>query len=316
MSSEHCPCSDTALLAERVRQYALSAEVGAMACGFAAVADVAAVADERYRRWVESGSNATMTYLEKYADVRRNPALLLEGARTIVSCAFSYARREHHPNIADYALGRDYHDVVRQRLESLASYLRAAGGGITRVCVDTAPLRERYWAVECGVGYIGRNNYLIVPGRGASCVLGEVLWTGTLPADRPCALQCSGCGACVRACPTGALHSDGTIDARRCLSYLTIEHRGELPEGIRLGSHICGCDECRLACRECDDTEPTAIAEFEASPRLMALNREAMARLSEEDYREIFRGSSLRRCKLEGIRRNAQNATDDTPAAD
>ena len=152
MSSEHCPCSDTALLAERVRQYALSAEVGAMACGFAAVADVAAVADERYRRWVESGSNATMTYLEKYADVRRNPALLLEGARTIVSCAFSYARREHHPNIADYALGRDYHDVVRQRLESLASYLRAAGGGITRVCVDTAPLRERYWAVECGVG--------------------------------------------------------------------------------------------------------------------------------------------------------------------
>ena len=257
-----------------------------------------------------------MTYLEKYADVRRNPALLLEGARTIVSCAFSYARREHHPNIADYALGRDYHDVVRQRLESLASYLRAAGGGITRVCVDTAPLRERYWAVECGVGYIGRNNYLIVPGRGASCVLGEVLWTGTLPADRPCALQCSGCGACVRACPTGALHSDGTIDARRCLSYLTIEHRGELPEGIRLGSHICGCDECRRACRECDDTEPTAIAEFEASPRLMALNREAMARLSEEDYREIFRGSSLRRCKLEGIRRNAQNATDDTPAAD
>ena len=316
MSSEHCPCSDTALLAERVRQYALSAEVGAMACGFAAVADVAAVADERYRRWVESGSNATMTYLEKYADVRRNPALLLEGARTIVSCAFSYARREHHPNIADYALGRDYHDVVRQRLESLASYLRAAGGGITRVCVDTAPLRERYWAVECGVGYIGRNNYLIVPGRGASCVLGEVLWTGTLPADRPCALQCSGCGACVRACPTGALHSDGTIDARRCLSYLTIEHRGELPEGIRLGSHICGCDECRRACRECDDTEPTAIAEFEASPRLMALNREAMARLSEEDYREIFRGSSMRRCKLEGIRRNAQNATDDTPAAD
>ena len=316
MSSEHCPCSDTALLAERVRQYALSAEVGAMACGFAAVADVAAVADERYCRWVESGSNATMTYLEKYADVRRNPALLLEGARTIVSCAFSYARREHHPNIADYALGRDYHDVVRQRLESLASYLRAAGGGITRVCVDTAPLRERYWAVECGVGYIGRNNYLIVPGRGASCVLGEVLWTGTLQADRPCALQCSGCGACVRACPTGALHSDGTIDARRCLSYLTIEHRGELPEGIRLGSHICGCDECRRACRECDDTEPTAIAEFEASPRLMALNREAMARLSEEDYREIFRGSSLRRCKLEGIRRNAQNATDDTPAAD
>ena len=308
MSSEHCPCSDAAF-AEAVRQYALSAEVGAIACGFAAVAEVSAAADERYRRWVESGCNATMTYLEKYADVRRNPALLLDGACTIISCAFSYARLEHHPHIADYALGRDYHDVVRQRLERLASYLRE-GGGATRVCVDTAPLRERYWAVQSGVGYIGRNNYLIVPGRGASCVLGEVLWTGVLPADSPCALQCSGCGACVRACPTGALRSDGTIDARRCLSYLTIEHRGDLPEGIRLGSHICGCDECRRACRECDDAEPTTIAEFEPVARLMALDREALEHLSEKDYREIFRGSSLRRCKLEGIHRNAGHATD------
>lgn len=309
MSSGHCLCSDAAF-AEAVRQYALSAEVGAIACGFAAVAEVSAAADERYRRWVESGCNATMTYLEKYADVRRNPQLLLDGARTIISCAFSYARREHHPHIADYALGRDYHDVVRQRLERLASYLREVGGGTTRVCVDTAPLRERYWAVQSGVGYIGRNNYLIVPGRGASCVLGEVLWTGAMPADRPCTLQCSGCDACVRACPTGALRPDGTIDARSCLSYLTIEHRGDLPDGTLLGTHICGCDECRRACRECDDAEPTAIAEFEPEPRLMALDREALEHLSEEDYREIFRGNSLRRCKLDGIHRNARHATD------
>ena len=309
MSSEHCLCSDAAF-AEAVRQYALSAEVGAIACGFAAVAEVSAAADEHYRRWVESGCNATMTYLEKYADVRRNPQLLLDGARTIISGGFSYARREHHPHIADYALGRDYHDVVRQRLERLASYLREVCAGTTRVCVDTAPLRERYWAVQSGVGDMGRNSELVVPGRGASCVLGEVLWTGAMPADRPCTLQCSGCDACVRACPTGALRPVGTIDARSCLSYLTIEHRGDLPDGTLLGTHICGCDECRRACRECDDAEPTAIAEFEPEPRLMALDREALEHLSEEDYREIFRGNSLRRCKLDGIHRNARHATD------
>lgn len=308
MSSDCCKY-DNGIDREAVREAALAA--GAFRCGFAAVGPVDPEAVERYRRWLSEGRHGEMAYLEKYDDVRCDPSLLLEGSRTLISCAFNYTPAVHHPHIADYALGRDYHEVVRELLSDFAAWLRGRYGGETRVCVDTAPLRERYWAVKAGVGYLGLNNYLIVPGAGASFFLGEVLWTGEVEPDEPCRLHCRGCGACVRACPAGALAADGYVDARRCLSYLTIEHRGDLPSGTPLGEHLYGCDVCRLVCPECTGAPVTDIGDFRPSSALMALDRERIANLTQDDFSALFRHSAIRRAKLAGLRRNAAFGNDE-----
>lgn len=304
MNSGHCRC-DVAVAIDKEMVRDAARDVGAFRCGFAAVEPVDDEAVERYRRWLAERKHGEMAYLEKYDDIRRDPSLLLEGVRTLVSCAFNYTTDVHHPHIADYALGRDYHEVVRERLDAFAGWLRRTYGGETRVCVDTAPLRERYWAVKAGLGYLGLNNYLIIPEAGASFFLGEVLWTGTIAPDEPCRLSCRGCGACVSACPAGALGGDGIIDARRCLSYLTIEHRGELPADTPLGEHLYGCDVCREVCPECKGAPVSDIEDFRPSSALMLLDRERIGRLTPDDFTSLFRHSAIRRTKLSGLRRNA-----------
>ena len=281
----------------------LCRSAGACRWGVADAAPVATADAALYDAWTARGAHGCMAYMERYADIRRDPRLLLDGARSVLVCAFSYRQPVHSVHISDYALGADYHGALRERMERVAAALREALGGDTRVCVDSAPLRERYWAVRAGVGTTGLSGRLIVPGAGADVLLAELLTTAALPPsaplDRP---LCDGCGACVRACPAGAL--DG-----RCLSCLTIELRGELPEGTDLHGRLVGCDVCSAVCpasrREAAQGCPGVIDELHARPEVLALTPADAAAMTRGRFKALFARSPVMRLRLDGLRRNA-----------
>lgn len=293
-------------------------DAGVFKSGIARVEAVDADTVTGYDRWLSEGMNGEMAYLEKYHDIRSNPALLLPGARSVVSCAFNYwwGPVDSPLRWASYALGDDYHDVVRGRLQSVADAITAETGAECRVCVDTAPILERYWAVRSGVGFIGLNQQLIIPGAGTHFFLGEIITTLDLAPDAPCTLTCGECRRCLRACPGGALRendkapgnpaSEVTLDSRRCLSYLTIEYRGEFPEGTRPGKHIYGCDVCQEVCPHNSKAPLSDIEEFRPRAAILRLDTDAILEMRQEDFSAIFRKSAIKRTKLTGLRRNAQ----------
>lgn len=272
---------------------------GAVKCGFAACEPVSDAARRIYDDWIGAGHHGDMGYCGQYEGQRSDPRLLLEGAQTIISCAFAYGYPHQAPCIiSEYARGMDYHLIVRQRLVALGQYIEEAWGGSTRVLVDTAPMRERYWAVRSGLGYVGLNNQLIIPGLGSRVFLGELLWTGTLVPDAPCAGACRGCMACVRACPGSALDGQGGCDATRCLSYLTVEYRGEIPEGIDLGGCCYGCDVCLRVCPEGNLYPAGALPEFAPRPEVSVLTSEALSAMGSGAYKRLIAGSAMRRVPL------------------
>lgn len=303
MSLPLSPCSAS------IRNHAAS--LGVSALGIAAAMPVERNAAECYKKWIGAGCHAGMEYLDRYHDVREDPRLLLEGAKSVIVCAFNYypaVRRDKKlPEFAFYSYGADYHEVVRWRLGQLAAMIREKFGGETRVCVDTAPLRERYWAQRAGVGFIGRNNQLIIPGKGSYFFLGEILTTVEFIPDEPCWLSCGDCMACVKSCPGNAILPDGSVDARRCISYLTIEHKGEFEGPLNLGNHIYGCDECQSVCPHNRNAVPADIAEFQPSEAFMSLDREAIEGLTSEKFNSIFRHSAIKRAKLAGLLRNLRH---------
>ena len=287
----------------------LVAEVDGAACGIADVGEVEVADFERFEKWIGRGMHGEMGYMEKYRELRRDPRLLLEGAQSIVVVAFTYYHRDQTEGnlaaIASYAHGDDYHEVVRARLEHIASWIRATYGGDTRVCVDTAPLMERYWAVKAGVGFVGRNRMLIVPEVGSYVFIGEILTTVRLLPDVPNMGQCDGCGQCVSKCPVGALTAEG-VNARKCLSYLTIEYRGEFGKGVDLCGRLYGCDECQRVCPHNKGLIDTPIAEFRARETLRELTPERVIAMEQGEWSEMMRKSAMKRAKLSGLQRNAK----------
>lgn len=279
-------------------------DLGFYKIGFAQVQSVDAVATRQYADWIASGCHGEMSYLERYLELREDPHLLLPSAKTIIVCAASYytgvRQTPDKPQIATYALGRDYHEVLRERLMRLSEFI----GGETRVCVDTAPVRERYWAVRAGVGFIGRNSQLIIPDAGSYFFLGEILTSLIFEPDEPCSQSCLNCGVCVSACPGGAIMENRAIDARRCLSYLTIEYRGELPEDVTLGNRIYGCDVCQTVCPHNEKPITAVIEDFKPTDELLALDRDAFATMTQEQFSVLFRHSAIKRTKLSGLQRN------------
>ncbi|MCM1109759.1 MAG: DUF1730 domain-containing protein, partial [Clostridium sp.] len=184
----------------------LLAEAGAFRWGIAHAEEVSAEAKQQYDCWLQRGGNASMEWAARYGEVRDDPRLLLEGARSVVVAAFSYATRSlpprDIPRFARCSLGDDYHDVLRRRMTPVAEALASEFGVVSRVCVDTAPLRERFWAVRAGLGFIGLNNTLIVPGHGSYCFLATLLTTLDFEPDAPLGQQdCGRCGRCAAACP-------------------------------------------------------------------------------------------------------------------
>lgn len=282
---------------------------GAARWGVAAAAEVSDEAARQYDRWIADGRHGQMAYMERYSEVRRDPAQLLEGARSVIVAAFPYPAQVAYSGdvlLARYALGEDYHEALRRRLAPVVEWLHSECGATSRVCVDTAPLRERYTAVQAGVGFIGVNNCLIVPGVGSFVFLAEIVTTARLPLSEPCTLRCDGCLRCVRACPGGALSADGRgADARRCISYLTIEYRGEeLPDDIPYGRRIYGCDTCQSVCPHNASARqlPSAIGEPRAD--LLGLTAAQVGGLTPGDFRRLTRHSAISRVRLPQLLRN------------
>ena len=280
---------------------------GACAAGMAPAEPISANDVEAYRRWIGAGCHGTMDYLAKYDDVRADPRLLLDGARSVLCTAFSYYSpgQERSSLFADYALGEDYHTAVRQALSPVAEWMeQRVPGSATRICIDTAPLRERLMAVRAGLGFIGLNNQLITP-VGSRVFLAEILWTAAVEPSAPCTDHCLRCGKCVDACPGRALDGCGGLDARRCLSYLTIEYRGDLPDDLHLSGRIYGCDICQDVCPHNARGGAEVIAPLRPRPAVLALDREAIAALTPELYASTFRRSAIKRVKLPHLLRNA-----------
>ncbi len=252
-----------------------------------------------------------MQWAGNYTDLRLDPTALVEGAQTVISLAVNYLPRQiqsrEAPQVARYAYGSDYHEVVRDMARQLAAFIKQSTGHECRVCVDSAPILERYWAQQAGLGFIGLNTLLIIPGKGSFFFLCELVTTLSLPPDEPCTLSCGECHACERNCPGGAL-SGGTLDAARCLSCQTIENRDErLPEWVmeKIGNHLYGCDECQLCCPHNRGAQPTARPEFQAREAVLHLTRQRVLTMTQEQFSATFRHSPIKRAKLAGLRRNA-----------
>ena len=289
-----------------------AASLGFDACGFAAATPVDDEAVAQYDRWIAQGCHGCMAWAERHRDLRSDPSLLLDGAHTVIALALNYYPALFQPagtlRVAYYAYGRDYHEVLREKLTALARYVEDITGCATRPCVDSAPLRERYWAQRAGVGFIGRNNCLIIPGKGSFFFLGEIVTTAQLPPDEPCTLTCGDCGKCVEACPTGAMADDGVVDASKCLSCLLIEdHRDELPEWVAgvIGDKVVGCDECQLCCPHNAKAVPTTIEDFCPTDTVMTLTRERVMAMTSGEFKRLFAHSAISRLRYKTLRRNA-----------
>jgi epoxyqueuosine reductase len=270
----------------------------------------------RFERWVERGFAGEMRYMtDRRAQVRRDPRSLLASARSIICVGKLYNTSPEikDPPISRYAWGsRDYHDVMREGLERMVEKLRAIEPFEFKICVDTAPLLERTYARLAGLGWIGRNSCLINEPLGSWFFLGEIVTSLELQPDSPPPDRCGTCTRCIDACPTQAFAPDGgswALDSRRCISYLTIELRGPIPAGpinedLRAGTgeHVFGCDICQDVCpwnSRAPVTDERAFARRE-QPSL-----EAMARMTEDEFREFARGTALARPKYAGFHRNA-----------
>jgi epoxyqueuosine reductase len=263
-----------------------------------------------------------MRYLTDYrADRRNDPGSLLPTARTVICLGILYNGPEPRSTdfdepgrawISRYAWGDDYHIVIKQRLEDLVKTLLEIEPFDYKICVDTAPLLERSYAREAGLGWIGKNTCLINQQKGSWYFLAEILTSLDLETDRPAPDRCGTCTRCIDACPTDAITPEG-LDARLCTSYLTIELRGSIPESLRplMENHVFGCDICQDVCpwnRKSPVTEDPAFA-----PRHFAPPLERLAALTEAEFREMFRGTPVERARYRGFMRNVCVAMGNQP---
>ena len=272
--------------------------LGFVACGVARAASVKPEHAAHYLRRIELGHFASMEYMTRNVEMRLNPTLLHPGVRTIVSLALNYMPARYQPALCLYAQGADYHEVMRERLRTLMERL----GGHGRCFVDTAPVMERYWAWRSGVGNFCRNGLISVPGYGPTVFLGELFLEEDVDEyDTPIQPHPSLDDGWQDFCP--ALTPEG-LDARLCLNYWTIEHRGDLPEHVRLSRSFYGCDRCMRACPEFRESHPTGEPAFQPSDSLLAMTEENWRTLTIEQYRALFRHSAVKRAKYEGLMRN------------
>ena len=295
---------------------AKAAELGFAACGIAR-ADAAPRTAERLRQWLAEGQHGDMIWMEARAHHRESPTALWPEVASIVALGMSYAPATDPLALAGqgdvgrisvYAQGGDYHDVVKRQLKALGRWLAAEAGGDLKVFVDTAPVMEKPLAEAAGLGWQGKHTNLVSRDHGSWLFLGAIYTTLDLAPDAPGRDACGSCDACQRACPTDAFPSPYRLDARRCISYLTIEHAGPIPEEFRaaIGNRIYGCDDCLAVCPWNKFAE-AARANLAFAPRaeLAAPPLADLLALDDTGFRQVFAGSPIKRIGRDRMVRNA-----------
>jgi epoxyqueuosine reductase len=298
-------------------------EAGFDVAGIAPAADAAEL--EHFPTWIADGRAGEMKYMEardEEGNLKRSSlSRVAPWARSVVVCAVNYNTDHPHSTqvhdtsrgwISRYAWGReDYHDAVLRRLKQVEAALQQAvpdseSSMVTRSYVDTGPVVERVFAKYAGVGWIGKNTCIINQKKGSWLFLGVILTSLELEADLPAPDRCGTCTRCIDACPTDALLAPYQLDSNKCISYLTIEKRGSIPEEIRagIGQQIFGCDICQDVCPWNRKAPASSAPEFEARPGLVNPALAWLAEMSAEEFRNAFRGSAIRRTKRSGMRRN------------
>jgi epoxyqueuosine reductase len=280
----------------------------------------------RLTQWLERGYHGTMAWMARTPERRADPALVLPGCRSIISVGMNYLtdrradERPGHGRIARYAWGKDYHTVLGDRLRELEHRIHELSPDAgTRSYVDTGPVMEKAWAEQAGLGWIGKHSNLVSSEFGSWLLLGEILTTLELEPDEPATDLCGSCTRCIQACPTHAIPEPYVVDATRCISYLTIELRGEhaaIPDDIqrRMGNKIFGCDDCLDVCPFNLRAEPTGEPAFQPTPLALAPHLDHLAGMNEATFATWFQHSPIKRSKHAGLQRNVDIARRNQPS--
>jgi epoxyqueuosine reductase len=302
---------DNSRLELKQRLLSFAREIGFDSCRIAACGSAPHV--DEFRNWLDEGGHGEMSYMERGEEKRCDPQKVLPGARSIVVLALNYFQGDPKAGdtpaatgkIARYARGDDYHDLVANKLDKIDEFLRAFDGQ-QKCYVDTGPVLERDHAAEAGIGWHGKSTMLIDERLGTWFFLAEVLTTLELPPDEPVPDRCGTCERCIKACPTGAITAPHRLDARRCISYLTIELKGSIPLDLRplIADRIFGCDDCLDACPWNRFARVSREAAFFARPSTVGIPLRDYLGLSDEDFRSLFRNSPIKRIKRRGFLRN------------
>jgi epoxyqueuosine reductase len=296
-----------------------AAELGFDACGIAPVGDHPEL--RFFHEWLSRGYAGTMDYLARSASRRDDVRRILPGARSVIVTATvyntdrPYSTEDRDPDrahIARYAWGEDYHEVIGRRLKSLVAWMRQSTSEMfdARAYVDTGPVQERVYAQRAGIGWIGKNSCLIHPTLGSWTFLAEIVCTLEFEADPASFDQCGTCSLCLEACPTGALVGPGVLDARRCVSYLTIEHRGDVPDELaeRFGSWVYGCDICQEVCPWNQQAPVSSDDAWQPRPVWDARLTVDLMNMSDEQLGRALKGSAMKRAKVAGLKRSLRIA--------
>ena len=289
----------------------LAKEIGFASCGISK-ARFLKEEEKNFENWLKQGNQGTMSYLERNFDKRLNPQKLVPGSKSVISLTFNYfpPRKSLKKNsfiISKYAYGKDYHFVIKKKLKTLFSLIKEKIGNIEgRVFVDSAPIHERAWAKISGLGWIGKNSLLLNKKMGSYFFLAEIICDLELEYDTPVTDHCGTCTKCIDACPTNAITQAQVIDANKCISYLTIENKNEIPSELSksFNNYIFGCDICQDVCPWNKFSKPHDEKEFLPNDEVSNFSNKDWEELTHDTFNRIFKNSAIKRTRFEGLKRN------------
>jgi epoxyqueuosine reductase len=263
--------------------------------------------------WLNQDMQGKMQYMENHFDKRIDPRLLVDGAKSVISLSYNYytplkQRDKDAPKIAMYALGKDYHVVVKEKLEQLYNFIKEKAGDVNGRCfVDSAPVLERAWAQKSGIGWVGKNTNILTKRQGSYFFLAEIILDVELTPDSPVKDYCGTCTKCIDACPTGAIYEPYKLDATKCISYFTIELKDNTLPGEykgKLENWMFGCDICQQVCPINSQAQKHNEPGFGPKQELLTMKKEDWGNLDELTFKTLFKDSPVKRTKFKGLKRN------------
>jgi len=286
-------------------------KLGFQSCGISK-ARFLAEEEARLSQWLSQKKQGEMAYMENHFDMRLDPRKLVEGAKSVISLSYNYFTNAKQsdpnaPKISKYAYGEDYHFVVKNKLKSLLAIIQTEIGNVNaRVFVDSAPIMEKAWAQQAGLGWIGKNANLINQQNGSFFFLAEIIIDIDLSYDAPVTDHCGTCTKCIDACPTEAIVAPYVVDGSKCISYFTIELKNEFPKEVKgkFDNWMFGCDICQDVCPWNKFAKPHQEKLFDPSTALLSMNKKEWEEITAETFQVLFKNSAVKRTKFEGLKRN------------